>query len=120
MRESDVQGEDERTGRSRRSSDALLKFLAILLTVVITIGTTLIGYIASQLQDLRIVGQATRDTVLTTSARQDERMNSLDVRLTKLELAVSAQERTSNLDFSTRLARVEAKVGINARREKEE
>lgn len=101
--------EERRSGVERRGSgwNDPRTYIAIL-GIILAICTTILGYIASQLQDIRTSVQI----VLTDTNRQDERLKALQDRVGKLESDMNTQMKAYNFNFSTRLAKVEAKAGI--------
>lgn len=109
---------DRREGEAdRRHSDnasawrdprTWLAFAAIL----VAIGTTLLGYIASQLSTINASVKVTHDIVLRETTRQAAEIKALEERLAKAENAIDTQNKAYNFNFTTRLAGVEAALRI--------
>lgn len=88
---------------------------SILLTLVLALVTFLVAKLSAFDTSL----QSTRDLVLIVQTRQDaERAAStakdqaLEARLARVESMLATQQQAYNFNFSTRLAGVEAKLGI--------
>lgn len=85
--------------------------------VALTIVLAVLGYIAALLSSISASVQTTRDAVIVVTTRQEKDSEALRERLVKVEAAVSTQEKAYNFNFTTRLAKVEAVLGIKSEKE---
>jgi hypothetical protein len=93
-----------------------LAFAALLIAV----GTTLLGFIASQLTAINQSVKTTHDIVLTVTTRQAAEIKALEERLAKAESAIDTQNKAYNFNFTTRLAGVEAALKLKQKTTDEE
>lgn len=114
------EGEPDRRERNGAWSDPRLwvSICGLLLVIVMA----LLGYISAQLRDInKSVAetnaqlQSTRDAMLVATTQQGGEIKSIERRLTTAENQIETQRAAYNFNFTTRLAQIEARLGIKAK-----
>jgi hypothetical protein len=82
--------------------------------LLLTVGMALLGFIASMLISISAAVKTTNDLVLTETTRQAAEIKALEERVAKTEADIGSQTRAFNFHFTTRLARLEAAVGVKS------
>lgn len=118
------ENEDRRSGHDRRQNSdsteshrlnlwANPQLWLSVMGLLLTIGMAVLGYIASQLSTIQASVQTTRDLVLQSTAKQTAEITELRGRIEKLENDMDTQTKAYNYNITTRLAVVEAKIGVS-------
>lgn len=106
----DEERDERRSGTDRRSHSGWsdpktwVSIVAVLLSIVIALS----GYLAATLSTIKDNVQ----TIVVSTAKQEEKMKAVEDRVKKLEDFESTQREAYNFNFTTRLAVVEAKTGV--------